>query len=217
MALVTCPECGRENVSDSATACPVCGYDVKTHFERKKREEYELKRKDEENRRKEIKKQEFVKNIREPEEPRKSGFERACVWGCFLFAIFGIVIASTDPDDAVMGMLCAVVFGCLGVKSSIESERELERKQNEYELAKKDFEAYKVEILRQEIERQEREEIEKRLKQYEVDKLPKCPVCKSHNTKKITVTSRAVSVAAVGVASSKIGKQYECRACKHKW
>lgn len=28
MALIKCPECGRENVSDSAEACPDCGYGI---------------------------------------------------------------------------------------------------------------------------------------------------------------------------------------------
>ena len=32
MALINCPECGRENVSDTATACPSCGYGIKEHF-----------------------------------------------------------------------------------------------------------------------------------------------------------------------------------------
>ena len=34
MALVTCPECGREKVSDTALACPGCGYPIKEHFEK---------------------------------------------------------------------------------------------------------------------------------------------------------------------------------------
>ena len=29
MALVKCPECGREKVSDSAESCPNCGYAIK--------------------------------------------------------------------------------------------------------------------------------------------------------------------------------------------
>ena len=33
MALIKCPECGRENVSDSAEMCPDCGYRIKAHFE----------------------------------------------------------------------------------------------------------------------------------------------------------------------------------------
>lgn len=33
MALINCPECGRENISDTAEQCPGCGYLVKKHFE----------------------------------------------------------------------------------------------------------------------------------------------------------------------------------------
>lgn len=47
MALVKCPECGREKVSDSAKACPDCGYDIKAHFE-KLRQEEEIKHREEE-------------------------------------------------------------------------------------------------------------------------------------------------------------------------
>lgn len=36
MALVKCPECGRENVSDMAEMCPECGYPVKKYFEQRK-------------------------------------------------------------------------------------------------------------------------------------------------------------------------------------
>lgn len=43
MALVKCPECGREKASDSAEACPDCGYGIKTYFERVRREEEEKK------------------------------------------------------------------------------------------------------------------------------------------------------------------------------
>lgn len=33
MAIIKCPECGRENVSNTAESCPNCGYDVKMHFQ----------------------------------------------------------------------------------------------------------------------------------------------------------------------------------------
>ena len=46
---------------------------------------------------------------------------------------------------------------------------------------------------------------------------PKCPVCGSDRVLRISNTSRVVSVAMIGLASSKIGKQYECLNCKHKW
>ena len=34
MALIKCPECGREKVSDTAEACLGCGYGIRKHFEK---------------------------------------------------------------------------------------------------------------------------------------------------------------------------------------
>lgn len=39
MALVKCPECGREKVSDTAVACPDCGYAIKEYYDKLKYEE----------------------------------------------------------------------------------------------------------------------------------------------------------------------------------
>lgn len=44
-----------------------------------------------------------------------------------------------------------------------------------------------------------------------------CPMCGSKKVKRISNMNRATSVATMGLASSKIGKQYECDDCKHKW
>ena len=35
MALIKCPECGRENVSSSAESCPSCGYNIKSYYDKK--------------------------------------------------------------------------------------------------------------------------------------------------------------------------------------
>lgn len=40
MALIKCPECGREKVSDSAETCPDCGFGIKTYFQKMKEVEY---------------------------------------------------------------------------------------------------------------------------------------------------------------------------------
>lgn len=34
MALVNCPECGEQDISDTAVICPNCGYAIKKHFDR---------------------------------------------------------------------------------------------------------------------------------------------------------------------------------------
>ena len=44
-------------------------------------------------------------------------------------------------------------------------------------------------------------------------RLVECPYCHSTNTKKISTTSRAVSVFTLGLAGKKAGKQWHCRKC----
>lgn len=66
MALINCPECNRENVSDSAVSCPNCGYGIKAHFDNIKREEKmkeEIRRAKLERGRAEIEAQKERKNV----------------------------------------------------------------------------------------------------------------------------------------------------------
>ena len=93
----------------------------------------------------------------------------------------------------------------------------------DYRLSKKDNAAFQLRMserekrkqaLRDDLEKQraerEREEAEKRAK------LPVCPICgKRDNVRRISTLNRSASVAAWGIASAKIGKQYECTDCKH--
>ncbi|MBE7048498.1 MAG: hypothetical protein E7393_03905 [Ruminococcaceae bacterium] len=59
----------------------------------------------------------------------------------------------------------------------------------------------------------------KRQKQEEKKSLlPECPICQNkNNVKRISNVNRSLSIFLNGLASSKIGKQYECTHCKHKW
>lgn len=41
----------------------------------------------------------------------------------------------------------------------------------------------------------------------------KCPYCNTTNVKKISTVNRAISTSMVGIASSKIGKQWHCNNC----
>lgn len=55
MALIKCPKCGKEKVSDSAESCPECGYNIKKHFDdirkaEQEKKEAEKKKKEEEER-----------------------------------------------------------------------------------------------------------------------------------------------------------------------
>lgn len=56
MALISCPECGREKVSDTTTSCPGCGYNIAEHFKRLEEQQQQQKKikQEEENKKKEI-------------------------------------------------------------------------------------------------------------------------------------------------------------------
>ena len=61
---------------------------------------------------------------------------------------------------------------------------------------------------------------QKRLEQYKLQedvaagRRVECPYCHSMNTEKISGVARGVSIYALGVASSKLGKQWHCNNCK---
>lgn len=47
--------------------------------------------------------------------------------------------------------------------------------------------------------------------------VPKCPTCDSTNIKRISGTSKAVSVAMFGLLSQKVKKQFHCNLCGYEW
>lgn len=63
------------------------------------------------------------------------------------------------------------------------------------------------------IELRRRRAREERRKWEESSKI-KCPYCNSTDTKKITATSRSLSIVAFGLGSKKLGKQFHCNKCK---
>ena len=63
MALIKCPECGKENVSDSAEMCPECGYGIKAHFDLVKQRQLNQ----------EIR-QRKLESVRMPERPKRMNF-----------------------------------------------------------------------------------------------------------------------------------------------
>lgn len=162
MALIKCPECGRE-VSDKAKVCPNCGFGIVEHLEAEREKiSNEIAREQQE----EIDRQ-LMEEIPLPQKPKKP----------LLFA---------DTDIKYMNAL------------------------HMYEFAMRDPDGYRRRIL----------EAKRTIANAEAQKWlnrPKCPNCGSDKINKISTTSRVVSVATVGLASNKIGKQYKCSNCKHMW
>lgn len=98
MALVKCPECGKE-VSDCADACPNCGYGIKKYFTEKRNHEIKLN------------------SVRKPEEPQFNYFQVGImtlpgflgflfnagigIVAIILFFIFALYTTNNEYDEAM--------------------------------------------------------------------------------------------------------------------
>lgn len=197
MALVKCPECGKEHVSDMAEVCPNCGYGIRAHYIRLQ----------------EIKKQEdHIKRVTRPTRPVFGKGLAICLIlsgmlpFCFLFMLDGdyevnyVIIFFVLP---LLGVLVAVVLCVLDYRKRIKL----------YNLAQTDFQEYKRQIIKR------REMKMAKVKGSAVTAnvsavKPECPYCHSTNTSKISGASKAGSVAMFGIfAAGKVSKQWHCYKC----
>ena len=223
MALIKCPECGRENVSDSAESCPECGYGIKAHYIKIRQDEARKEREriaEEEKRVREEKaaraEKEEYDNIKMPKKPQvktSTIIALAIAW----VAVIGLSMLGGSFHFGAFVIMAIIV----AIPTWVQVWAYNVRKEM-YDLAQRDVDAYKRKMI------QNRRELEESKKQTQTRhaqeinakvqaNMIKCPHCGSYHTNRISTTNRAVSVATVGLASGKIGKQYQCRDCKHMW
>lgn len=251
MSLIKCPECGKENVSDSAVSCPECGFAIKSYYAKKTTQEQEEQQKKqlEEKAKEESEKLKdelnrkirAVDNMPYPEKPsfKESVFDsRGGGSGLSYATIIALIVTpllaylSFQGKSAVLTTLFLIVFALLLViwtpfwlmicysdfKTDMQRFEEKTKdwegeKAKQKELLKKEYERYALNMAKYGT----RNEPTKNIPILIPNNKLKCPVCGSTNVAKISTLNRSVSVATVGLASSKIGKQYECKNCKHKW
>lgn len=140
----------------------------------------------------------------------------------FCISLFGFFFAAmfatnATPLPTIFGIITAVSFVvaaiCYGLSKKYHRE-EL--------VAKGEFDSVE-DVLKQEAkedaERDERIQKERRERADAIKAAqhPQCPACKGYNTQRISTAKRVVSTSMVGLASSTIGKQYECKDCGYKW
>lgn len=233
LALITCPECGRQNVSDTAIACPKCGYAIREHFERIKEEKEQYKKSI-----KTRKLQEYQQRIEAEEKQREAEEEQRIIenrrieavnkinndieenkgyiklFSVLLAPFFGFSIFSFSIPGLILaaGTFLIWLFIFSIFKSKIDkSKKSLQLFESNIEQFDKMIEKeqfYTEVIKRNEIERKRR---------IEEAQHPVCPNCGSKNTHRISTARKIVSTEALGLASSTIGKQYKCDDCKHMW
>lgn len=253
MAIIKCPECGKE-VSDRAPACVHCGFplqgvQVETIIAEDAKEN-----------KTEVKEQEIIEEVQNPnklvvheetkEEIKTETPEEAaqrqketikqlkkslradrlmtlisliCLVG--IIALAAHIWKSMYHGDLFFVLVIVLFIGLLPLMFFILAVTDIPKCRDKLEAAKYDISAYDKVVARQKKEAEEREQEQERIKKamqeheeaVKAAQHPKCPMCGSTNTVRISTINRATSVAMVGLASSKIGKQYQCNNCKHKW
>lgn len=184
MALITCPECGREKISDSAISCPDCGCGIKEHFDKIKNdpknkvEEYVICP---------------VCGMTVASWSTKSKKCECCnnedmFHINFSYNQWSQLVVSDLYHDYVQNLSSSNLFD----EGLFQQELEARRKRFAYnkQLA---------EDLRNNPPPTNR---------------VSCPYCSSYNVRKIGMTGRLVSTSIFGLGSKKVGKQWHCNNCR---
>lgn len=218
VALIRCPECGK-TISDQAAVCIHCGFPIESKNDRSFDSKNlapsvpEESPKDEQDRQAQA--IHHLEQVISGKQVSIVGFSLGVI--CMIGIIIVLLKMGKNVNDISFGVVWSIFPGFFLImflsllKSSIAELTEAKRN---LLSAKENFLSYeKIEKEKSEKVRKEFAEIVK----VQAAQHPVCPNCGSTNTIRISTANRMVSVGMVGLASSKIGKQYECKNCKHKW
>ena len=145
MALVKCPECGKENISDSAETCPSCGYAIKDHFEKIEQEKAFMvqKRQKQENLQREMEKK--LKKIDDMPHPYKPSLSNILLQrGNWIASFFGFIAAfvllcavlNLFTGGIIESIICLLIggfCGALAYSSGQDIKRSYENAMNKYQ------------------------------------------------------------------------------------
>lgn len=184
MALIKCPECGRENVSDTSLTCPECGYDIKKYvveLEEKKKDQEELK--------------EIISTIKLPElqEPIKPSLSKyiytfiGALIVCGFIWFYAIISEATNSSPIIFITIIFIIFLMI-VISNYENEKEKYEKElekypeklKEHEKIMQNPEQYYYSEAIKILNTRKIERNLVKLKQEDCLKVV-CPKCGSHN------------------------------------
>lgn len=169
MALIQCPECGRKNVSDMASACPECGFDVRAYSQERLRQQQAVVRtmqaalaKETAEKKAKEQRKARLEAVQKPAEPSVKGplIGRILSGGA---AVFFLIASFTDGFSILLFLsgvffLCGPPFFFMGYQDAVKR----------YALAEKDFSAYQNLVLQEEdqanaeAEQKRKEELRKR-------------------------------------------------------
>lgn len=191
MALIKCPECGKE-ISDKAPVCIHCGFpldQLETVVENDDGKLYKL----------------ILKST--PIDTKVKTIKLVMdIQGCGLKE--GKDIVDNPPQ---------IIATSLSQSDAQKLAKEFTALQNSMDIQVDEEAVSSIDIFSkiQSNENGRKEKLE-RAEAIENSK-PKCPTCGSTNIKKISGTKRWVTTGLFGLASSNVGKTMECKNCGYKW
>ena len=107
MALVKCPECGRERVSENAEMCPNCGYGIKNHYEKIKQQEKERHLAEDREKQRILEAEKQRQLTKEREKKRQEMMQKyfgspikKLAWVLVAFAVFITVVVAIGHENA---------------------------------------------------------------------------------------------------------------------
>lgn len=226
MALVKCPECGRERVSDSAEACPDCGYRIKAHFDKIKYEEAkreQIKRLEEKKKLAEIeakkRQEERIKSVPQLEKPQLE--KPIAIFAIsFLSLLTGIIlsISAKEADRSIAHeienlLFCGVFLIIIGICLVCYGAYTFSKCMKRYNLSKNNLEEYQRQVIKEQDAAIAAAQAASAARA-RAEAQPECPYCHSYNTTKITTTAKVVNTAMFGILGQKRRYQWLCNNCK---
>ena len=169
MALIQCPECGRKNVSDTASACPECGFDVRAYSQERLRQQQAVVRTMQaalakETAEKKAKEQQKAR-LKAVQKPEKPSVKVPLIGGILSGgATIFFLSASCADGFSLLLFLMGVCLLC-GPPFFYSDYQDAAKR---YALAEKDFSAYQDFVLQEEVranaeaEQKRKEELRKR-------------------------------------------------------
>lgn len=209
MALIKCPECGKENVSDSAQSCPSCGFGIKDYYSKERASEHKdttrenrdvlaiEKANNEKNKR--------LDNVKMPEKPSKGRYIFAGIVCAFMALVgwFGVV-----EELGFIWLVIAVIFTLLAVFSPIAYKDE----QQKYRQSVENPQEYRERVIAEEDRKRAEAIRQARLESMNASISPRCPKCGSPY---ISTVNRGYSIVWGFIGSGTA--MNVCQKCGHKW
>ncbi|MEA4929359.1 MAG: zinc ribbon domain-containing protein [Candidatus Limiplasma sp.] len=208
MALIKCPECGKENVSDSAVSCPSCGFCIAEHFKHIENERLELARKQAEIASLEQQHRNDLASIKLPERPKYS--VNGIVWTVIILVVWFLLVYFGDEGKySTFFIIGPVVLLFHRMYWHNDYKPSLDKYNQFLEMGETQYREAQVQQRKQEAVKQRYDAM--------INPPVRCPSCGSTDKEQITALNRVVSVGALGLASNKIGKSWKCKHCGHMW